>query len=114
MRTEIRCIQLERGVTTLLVTHAQIDTTTSADRIIVMNAGRVEQEGTAKDLYERPRTLFVASFIGSPPINLLDGEAEDGLVKVHQTTIAVAAPARGAVVLGILPEELHDDESVKP
>src|SRR5881296_1257242 len=99
MRTEIRRIQRELGVTTVLVTHDQIEATTMADRIIVMNAGRVEQEGTAKDLYERPRTLFVASFIGSPPINLLDGEAEDGLVKVHQTTIAVAAPARGAVVL---------------
>ena len=98
----------------MLVTHDQIEATTMADRIIVMNAGRVEQEGTAKDLYERPRTLFVASFIGSPPINLLDGEAEDGLVKVHQTTIEVAAPARGAVVLGIRPEQLHVDETGTP
>jgi len=114
MRTEIRRIQRELGVTTVLVTHDQIEATTMADRIIVMNAGRVEQEGTAKDLYERPRTLFVASFIGSPPINLLDGEAEDGLVKVHQTTIAVAAPARGAVVLGIRPEQLHVDETGTP
>jgi len=63
MRTEIRRIQRELGVTTILVTHDQIEATTMADRIVVMNAGRVEQEGTAKDLYEEPRTLFVASFI---------------------------------------------------
>ncbi len=54
MRTEIRRIQRELGVTTILVTHDQIEATTMADRIVVMNAGRVEQEGTAKDLYERP------------------------------------------------------------
>ena len=59
MRTEIRRIQRELGVTTILVTHDQIEATTMADRIVVMNAGRVEQEGTAKDLYEQPKTLFV-------------------------------------------------------
>ena len=77
MRTEIRRIQRELGVTTILVTHDQIEATTMADRIVVMNAGRVEQEGAAKDLYERPETLFVASFIGSPPINLFDGHADE-------------------------------------
>ena len=73
MRTEIRRIQRELGVTTILVTHDQIEATTMADRVVVHERGRVEQEGTAEDLYERPDTLFVASFIGSPPINLFDG-----------------------------------------
>jgi len=71
MRTEIRRIQRELGVTTILVTHDQIEATTMADRVVVMNGGRVEQEGAADDLYERPDTLFVASFIGSPPMNLI-------------------------------------------
>src|ERR1043166_1063934 len=98
MRTEIRRIQRELGVTTILVTHDQIEATTMADRIVVMNAGRVEQEGTAKDLYERPATLFVASFVGSPPINLLEGSAAGGSVKVHEATLTLSQPAEGAIL----------------
>ncbi|MEO6623616.1 MAG: ABC transporter ATP-binding protein [Burkholderiaceae bacterium] len=114
MRTEIRRIQRELGVTTILVTHDQIEATTMADRIVVMNAGRVEQEGTAKDLYERPATLFVASFVGSPPINLLDGQAEDGVIRVLQECIPLNAPVRGAVVLGLRPESLRVGTSGTP
>src|SRR5881392_2691437 len=101
MRTEKRRIQRELGVTTILVTHDQIEATTMADRIVVMNAGRVEQEGTAKDLYERPATLFVASFVGSPPINLLEGQAADGALKVHDATLKLSQPAQGAILLGL-------------
>src|SRR5947207_1390366 len=111
MRTEIRRIQRELGVTTILVTHDQIEATTMADRIVVMNAGRVEQEGTAKDLYERPETLFVANFVGSPPINVFDGRADDGVIKVHQATLRLSTPARGDIVLGIRPESLQVDAS---
>ena len=107
MRTEIRRIQRELGVTTILVTHDQIEATTMADRVVVMNAGRVEQEGAAEDLYERPDTLFVASFVGSPPINLFDGEADGGAVKVHEASIPLAESARGPVVLGIRPESVQ-------
>ena len=114
MRTEIRRIQRELGVTTILVTHDQIEATTMADRIVVMNAGRVEQEGTAKDLYERPETLFVANFVGSPPINLFDGQAADGTIKVHQAVLPLSAPAHGEVVLGIRPESVHVDELGTP
>src|SRR6266496_2062036 len=87
MRTEIRRIQRELGVTTILVTHDQIEATTMADRIVVMNAGKVEQEGTAKDLYERPATLFVAGFVGSPPINLLEGDAQAGTLTVRDAQL---------------------------
>ena len=93
MRTEIRRVQRELGVTTILVTHDQIEATTMADRIVVMNAGSVEQEGTAKDLYERPETLFVAGFVGSPPINLLEGEVEDGAIKVHEARLRLDCPS---------------------
>src|SRR5258706_5982557 len=78
MRTEIRRIQRDLGVTTILVTHDQIEATTMADRIVVMNGGRIEQEGAAEDLYERPATLFVAGFVGSPPINLFEGGGHAG------------------------------------
>ena len=114
MRIEIRRIQRELGVTTILVTHDQIEATTMADRIVVMNAGRVEQEGAADDLYERPETLFVASFIGSPPINLFDGHAEAETIKVHQATIPLAGSANGPVVLGIRPESLHVNSAGMP
>src|SRR5437773_1327765 len=107
MRTEIRRIQRELGVTTILVTHDQIEATTMADRIVVMNAGRVEQEGTAKDLYERPQTLFVASFVGSPPINLFEGRAEDGALKVHDATLKLSQPAQGAILVGLRPESVR-------
>ncbi len=107
MRIEIRRLQRELGVTTILVTHDQIEATTMADRVVVMNGGRIEQEGTSKDLYERPATLFVASFVGSPPINLLDGQAAGGMLNVHQAQLPVAGPVQGAVVLGIRPESLQ-------
>jgi inositol-phosphate transport system ATP-binding protein len=114
MRTEIRRIQRELGVTTILVTHDQIEATTMADRIVVMNAGRVEQLGTAKELYERPHTLFVATFVGSPPINLLDAHAEAGTLRVHEANLALSGAARGAVVLGIRPESLRVDATGTP
>jgi inositol-phosphate transport system ATP-binding protein len=114
MRTEIRRVQRELGVTTILVTHDQIEATTMADRVVVMHAGRVEQEGAAEDLYERPDTLFVASFVGSPPINLFDGEADGAIVKVHEASIPLAEPTRGPVVLGIRPESVQVAERGTP
>jgi inositol-phosphate transport system ATP-binding protein len=109
MRIEIRRLQRELGVTTILVTHDQIEATTMADRVVVMNGGRIEQEGSAEDLYERPATLFVASFVGSPPINLFDGQAAGQLLSVHQAQLALVDPLQGAVVLGLRPERLHVD-----
>ncbi len=114
MRTEIRRIQRELGVTTILVTHDQIEATTMADRIVVMNAGRVEQEGTAKDLYEQPGTLFVASFIGSPPINLFDAHARGDSLTVHETTLPLTTPVEGDVVLGLRPEGVRVVDGGRP
>jgi inositol-phosphate transport system ATP-binding protein len=114
MRIEIRRLQRELGVTTILVTHDQIEATTMADRVVVMNGGRIEQEGTAEDLYERPATLFVASFVGSPPINLFDGDADGSVVKVSETSISLAEPVRGPIVLGIRPESLQVAERGTP
>ena len=111
MRIEIRRLQRELGVTTILVTHDQVEATTMADRVVVMNAGRIEQEGTAEDLYERPATLFVAGFVGSPPINLFEGQAAEGVVRIGEAQLPLAAPLQGAVVLGLRPEILRVDGS---
>ena len=107
MRTEISRCSEKLGVTTILVTHDQIEATTMADRIVCMRAGRIEQVGAADDLYLRPETLFVASFIGSPPINLFDGTADGAVLKVHDASIPLAQSVRGPVVLGLRPESLQ-------
>ena len=87
MRTEIKSLQKKLEVTTVLVTHDQIEATTMADRIICLRAGRIEQIGPPDDLYRRPQSLFIAGFIGSPPINMISGQAENGAVQVGPVTL---------------------------
>ncbi len=77
MRIEIRRLHQSLGATSIYVTHDQVEAMTMADRIVVMNRGRVEQVGTPLDLYDRPANRFVAEFIGSPAINLLEGLVEE-------------------------------------
>lgn len=111
MRTEIRRIQRKLGVTTVLVTHDQVEATTMADTIICMNAGRIEQTGPADSLYGHPETLFVAGFIGSPPMNLLQAEASGNTLHCGSAVLALSAPLSGPAVLGIRPEDLHIADS---
>ena len=106
MRTEIKALQERLGVTTILVTHDQIEATTMADRIIVMSGGRIEQIGTPDDLYLRPRTQFVAGFIGSPPINFVSGEVADGHLRVGGADFSIDGVPPGRVSLGLRPEHL--------
>ncbi|MFC7398951.1 sn-glycerol-3-phosphate ABC transporter ATP-binding protein UgpC [Chelatococcus sp. GCM10030263] len=87
MRVEIKRLQRDLGVTSVYVTHDQLEAMTLADVLVVMNAGRVEQVGAPLDVYEQPETTFVASFIGAPPMNL----------------IAPADFAAGGATLGVLP-----------
>jgi sn-glycerol 3-phosphate transport system ATP-binding protein len=111
MRLEIRKLHLRLGATSVFVTHDQVEAMTLADRIVVMNAGRIDQIGTPSEIYERPETLFVAGFIGSPPMNLLEaqvsahGEARIGDVTID-TPIFMGFPLAAPVVLGIRPEHL--------
>jgi inositol-phosphate transport system ATP-binding protein len=107
MRTEIKALQEKLGVTTILVTHDQIEATTMADRIICMRQGRIEQVGTPDDLYVRPSSVFVAGFIGSPPINMIEGEAANGIVRAGTAAFAATGGASGAVTIGLRPEHLH-------
>ena len=105
MRTEIKSLQERLGVTTVLVTHDQIEATTMADRIICMRAGRIEQVGRPDDLYLRPKSLFVAGFIGSPPVNLIRGQAADGVVHAGRAAFP-SARAVGSVTIALRPEHL--------
>jgi sn-glycerol 3-phosphate transport system ATP-binding protein len=93
-------------VTSLFVTHDQVEAMTLAQRMIVMNAGRMEQIGTPDEVYHRPATTFVAGFIGSPPMNLLEGQAEGSRFSTGGVTLALPAPAprNGALLLGVRPE----------
>jgi inositol-phosphate transport system ATP-binding protein len=111
MRTEIKTLQRQLGVTAILVTHDQLEATTMADRIICMSKGRIEQVGAPDDLYLRPESLFVADFIGAPPINLLDGEIAGGRLRVNGASLSYQGEGQGAVVLGLRPEALRFEDS---
>ena len=105
-RLEIQKLHAELGVTSLFVTHDQVEAMTLAQRMIVMNAGRMEQIGTPDEVYHRPATTFVAGFIGSPPMNLLEGQADGSRFTLGGVTLALPAPAprAGTLLLGVRPE----------
>jgi sn-glycerol 3-phosphate transport system ATP-binding protein len=105
-RLEIQKLHAELGVTSLFVTHDQVEAMTLAQRMIVMNAGRMEQIGTPDEVYHRPATTFVAGFIGSPPMNLISGVADGSRFIVDGQTLPLpgAAPRSGELILGLRPE----------
>ena len=107
-RLEIQKLHRELGVTSLFVTHDQVEAMTLAQRMIVMNAGRVEQMGTPEQVYGKPATSFVAGFIGSPPMNLLTGRADGSRFSIGDALLPLprAAPSAGALVLGLRPEHV--------
>ncbi len=105
-RLEIQKLHAELGVTSLFVTHDQVEAMTLAQRMIVMNAGRMEQIGTPEQVYAKPATTFVASFIGSPPMNLIVGRAEGLQFHTGDQVLALPRPAprTGELLLGLRPE----------
>jgi multiple sugar transport system ATP-binding protein len=112
MRTEIKELHQRLKTTTIFVTHDQIEAMTMADRIVVMHDGIIEQIGTPLELYDSPRNLFVAGFIGSPAMNFLKGAAKsDGSIEIDGTRLPVAGKHTVAdgqpVVYGIRPEHLE-------
>jgi sn-glycerol 3-phosphate transport system ATP-binding protein len=112
MRVEIKKLQRALGVTAIYVTHDQVEAMTLSDKLVVMNGGRVEQVGTPTDVYRRPATKFVATFIGSPPMNIVPGVvAGEGRVTVGGHVLTVddmrSGLAKGANVdIGLRPEDL--------
>jgi len=117
-RLEIQKLHGELGVTSLFVTHDQVEAMTLGQRLIVMNAGRMEQIGTPEEVYARPATTFVAGFIGSPPMNLLHGRAEGMTFAVDGAALPLAneAPRAGELMIGLRPEhaELSRDAAGWP
>jgi multiple sugar transport system ATP-binding protein len=112
MRTEIKELHQRLKTTTIFVTHDQIEAMTMADRIVVMHDGIIEQIGTPLELYDSPRNLFVAGFIGSPAMNFLKGAAKgDGSIEIGGNRLPVAGKHSVAdgqpVVYGIRPEHLE-------
>ena len=101
MRVEIRKLQKTFGTTSVYVTHDQLEAMTLADMLVVMNAGRVEQIGAPLDVYEKPATTFVATFIGAPAMNLLTMSGAEPALLLGNGRI----PAEGAII-GIRPEDL--------
>ena len=113
LRAELVNLQKRLGTTMIVVTHDQVEAMTMGDRIAVMNDGRLEQIGTPDEIYNRPATLFVAGFVGSPPMNLIEGEIvmQDGRARFVSRDFAVeptlSAGAAGPATLGIRPQHLH-------
>jgi multiple sugar transport system ATP-binding protein len=115
MRTEIKALHQRLGSTSVYVTHDQIEAMTMADKIVVMRDGRIEQIGAPLEIYDHPRNLFVAGFIGSPAMNLIPGtlRARDGR-RVVDTEGGIALPLPGgtsgqegqAVYYGVRPDHL--------
>ena len=115
MREDIRALQRKLGITTIFVTHDQEEALSISDRIVVINAGAIEQVGSPSDIYNRPRTRFVASFVGT--LNSLEGVIVDpaaGAIRVGQTVLRARGAIEGAKVgetrsLALRPEALRLD-----
>jgi multiple sugar transport system ATP-binding protein len=105
MRVQIKHLQRQLQITTVYVTHDQIEAMTLADRIVIMDKGRIQQVGTPDEIYSDPANTFVAGFIGSPPMNLVEGEASAGRFVAPGISVACPAHLSGRVVLGIRPED---------
>ncbi|MEM1056714.1 MAG: sn-glycerol-3-phosphate ABC transporter ATP-binding protein UgpC [Bacteroidota bacterium] len=109
-RTEISKLHSDLGATMVYVTHDQVEAMTMGDRIVVLNAGHVQQIAPPLELYERPANRFVAGFIGSPSMNFVDGTLDNGAF-VSGATERLEVPrttnGHGAVTLGVRPEDLY-------
>ena len=114
MRSEIIQIHRETGATTIYVTHDQTEAMTMADRIVVMKNGYVQQIGTPKDVYFNPRNMFVAGFIGEPPMNFVRRKVEKGCIEIGGATFdlsrklgeKIAAYEGKDIVFGFRPEAI--------
>jgi sn-glycerol 3-phosphate transport system ATP-binding protein len=114
MREEVRNLHRALGVTSIFVTHDQIEAMTLADKLVIMNGGNVEQIGRPTEVYQRPASRFVAEFIGSPAMNLIEGEFDaDGHFlhgqgeRLKRDALSGLRPTSGRVLLGVRPESVR-------
>jgi ABC-type sugar transport system ATPase subunit len=106
MRAGLKRLHGRLGVTTVYVTHDQVEAMTLGDRIAVLSDGKLQQLGPPQELYDTPANVFVAGFIGSPPMNLLRATARDGRVSAGDFVLERAGLPDGAVIVGLRPEAL--------
>ena len=113
MRAELKSLQLRLGITTIFVTHDQVEALTLSDRIVVMQSGTVQQVGKPLEIYRRPANLFVARFVGSPSMNFFEGEviAENSSRYFTSPDVTVAVPpsfqeGTNSTTLGVRPEDI--------
>ncbi|MEB3860119.1 MAG: ABC transporter ATP-binding protein [Desulfurococcales archaeon] len=100
-RTFVKKVQRSLGITTILVTHDQADAFAVGDRIVVLNNGRIQQVGTPRELYEEPANLFTASFIGEPPMNIIEAASAGGLAEIVSRRVKLG----GGYRIGVRPDE---------
>ncbi len=116
MRFEIRALQERLNMTVVYVTHDQAEAMSMADKVILMREGRIEQEGTPDELYNRPATVFAASFIGTPPMNLINTTTHDGAFVIEgENQTQVLETSLSEVLIGIRPEHISitDDQGIQ-
>jgi sn-glycerol 3-phosphate transport system ATP-binding protein len=106
LRAELKRIHQLVPTTSIYVTHDQVEALTLGDRIAVMAEGRIQQLGGPQDVYDRPANLFVAGFIGSPPMNLIPGTVRGGVVTAGEVSMQRPGAPDGEVVVGVRPERL--------
>jgi multiple sugar transport system ATP-binding protein len=107
MRAELKHLQHELKITTIYVTHDQIEAMTLADRVAVMNEGVISQLDTPERIYNDPANLFVAGFIGSPSMNLIPGKMREGTFEHGEFSIKLTRGDHEQCVLGIRPEDME-------
>ena len=112
-REEIKRIQQETGITTVFVTHDQEEAMSICDEMVVMKLGVVQQMGEPQKIYDDPDNLFVANFLGTPPINIFTGEIKDGVVYIGEEAIASTEFADQQIYVGVRPEGfIHAEDGV--
>jgi sn-glycerol 3-phosphate transport system ATP-binding protein len=107
LRADLKHLHQRFATTTIYVTHDQVEAMTLGDRIAVMSGGKLLQLGTPQEIYRRPENVFVAGFIGSPPMNLLSAVATDGRVRAGDLELEVSGAPSGELVIGVRPEALR-------
>jgi len=107
MRAELAALHKKLGVTSVYVTHDQVEAMTLGDRIAVINNGEIQDVGKPMEIYKKPKNLFVAGFIGSPPMNLIEGEIKEGVFISEDISFPIKNTSiSGRITIGIRPEKI--------
>ena len=108
MRAKLKNLQNELGITTIYVTHDQVEAMTLADRVVVMNNAKISQVSSPSEIYNNPSNLFVAGFVGSPPMNFIHGEIKNNkFINNYIGEESIQIKDRGSVILGVRPEDMN-------